>query len=120
MAKFTKGHKMSQNQKGKPKQGRPPKWFKDRCAKIATSYTALKFMEDCLEGKDVDIKVTKDGDVLTVAPGASVRLHAWAELADRGYGKAAQSVELSGDSFISAAQLAQILNKERVARGLKD
>lgn len=77
---FKKGNKLA---KGGPRpgSGRPHDEFKAKCQEIANSPKMFQWLRDIVDGK-----ITVDADV---------RLKAWDRLMDRGYGKPAQSLDVT-------------------------
>lgn len=76
--------------------GRKPDWFKRKMEEIAGNGEAIKFLRDMVSGKIKDFVVHgADGRLIEVPVTAVHRLKAWAEAADRGFGKAAQALAIS-------------------------
>ncbi len=113
MAKFQKGHKFA---KGgvRPNSGRKPDWFRERMRKIATHKEAIKFIEDTVLGKEVDeFIVPQTGEAIAVRAKAETRYKVWADTADRGFGRATQSVEHLGDIGLNFSELIKRAEEER-------
>ena len=93
---FAKGNKIA---KGGPRpgSGRPPDWFKKRMQGIASRKEAIKFVEDVVLGKEVDEFITPNGECIPHRAKAEVRFKVWADTADRGFGRATQAIEMTGD-----------------------
>lgn len=90
--RFQKGNKLAKGG-SRPGAGKKPDWFKAKMREIASHPEALKFLSECSRGKNVDQAVTQFGKVIPIPAKPIVRIQAWAEAADRGYGKAIQSVQ---------------------------
>lgn len=78
----------------RPNAGRKPDWFKRKLRALASSKEALKFLEDAIKGKKIDVRVDKDGDVISVSPTVSARAEVWEKVHDRGYGKPVSLLEM--------------------------
>ena len=80
--------------------GRPTEELKAKCRKLIKHKKLFEWVADVAAGEKVDFKIEYvDNKPVKVAVTASIkdRLHALELLSDRGYGKAAQEVELGGD-----------------------
>lgn len=82
--------------------GRPPKWFKEQCAKIASRPESLKLVEDVLDGKPLKVTtvvMVENGKMVKreglTTPDVKDRLAALEWVSDRGFGKPTQPI--SGD-----------------------
>lgn len=116
--RFEKGNKYA---KGgvRPGSGRKPDWFKDKMAEIASRKESIAFVEKCIDGEYVD-RVVDEGRVILVPPPAQVRLHAWCEARDTGYGKPRQEMEISGLSGVNISVVLSKTEEARLLRGLSD
>lgn len=76
--------------------GRPPDWLKKKCSSLVDKNKLLEFVMRVAVGEETEQHVTKEGDVVDVAPSTHDRLRAVEMLLDRGFGKPAQAVELGG------------------------
>lgn len=76
--------------------GRKPDWLRSECARIIDQHKLLEFVGRVASGQETEAHVTKEGDVVEVAPKISDRLKAVEFLTDRAHGKPAQAVEHSG------------------------
>lgn len=81
--------------------GRHTDKFKARMAKLSDSAAAWKFRRDVIEGNPIEERVIVDPvsgkEIKTlVTPSIENRRRMLADIDDRAYGKAAQSVDLSG------------------------
>lgn len=84
--------------------GRPPEWLKAQCAKAVEQADLIGFLRDVASGKPVKAFIADKmpgGSAKTVSLKVSAdikdRIHAAEILLDRGWGKPAQAVTLSGD-----------------------
>lgn len=96
---FKKGQ--SGNPKGsKPGSGvgRKPDWLKEKCRKIIGDAKLVEFLGKVAGGANTEQVVTDQGETLSVPAPIKDRLRAVEMLLDRGYGKASQPIEHSGDS----------------------
>lgn len=76
--------------------GRKPDWLRSECARIIDQHKLLEFVGRVASGDETETHVTKDGDVVDVAPRISDRLKAVEFLTDRAHGKPMQAVEVAG------------------------
>lgn len=79
--------------------GRKADWLQKECASIVEKRELLVFLGDVAEGKPVKQMIAVDGKIGVGKVSADVkdRLRALDILLDRGWGKASQPVELSGE-----------------------
>jgi hypothetical protein len=79
--------------------GRKADWLQKECAGIVEKRNLLIFLGDVADGKPVKQSVAIDGKMAEAKVSADVkdRLRALDMLLDRGWGKAPQSVEVSGE-----------------------
>lgn len=90
------------NRGGKrPGSGRPPDWLKEKCQSAVDKNALIDLITRIATGEETEQHITKDGDVVDVAPSAMVRLRAIEMLLDRGYGKPTQALEHSGSMSLT-------------------
>lgn len=99
---------------GNPGAGRPPNWLKERCQEIIDKEAVIEFLGGVVAGKDFEQVVNSEGETLKLPPPLKDRIKAAELLLDRGYGKAGQSVEVSGPEgkplqSLSAAEVVAVL-----------
>jgi hypothetical protein len=75
--------------------GRKPDWFREACQKALEDAKGLEFMRDVAAGKEFPQLATGEGEVLELPPPLKDRRAAVEWLADRGYGKAEQTVDMT-------------------------
>lgn len=91
---FTKGYDPKRAKGGyRVGAGRKPDKYKAKLRAIASDPEALKFIEEAIKGKDVDVRVIKD-EIVMAPPPASTRHAIWESVHDRGYGKPANVLDL--------------------------
>lgn len=80
--------------------GRKPDWLRDQCKKLVDRHQLLEFLANVAAGIETQQVVVKSGphnsDIEEIPCDTKDRLHAVEMLLDRGYGKAPQSIEMSG------------------------
>jgi protease II len=76
--------------------GRKPDWLKTKCADLVDRNKLLEFVASVANGDETETHYDKEGNAYEGAATIKDRLHAVEMLLERGYGKPAQSVELSG------------------------
>lgn len=76
--------------------GRPPDWFRDQCRVALEEARGVEFARDVLAGKEFPQLATGEGEVIPLPPALKDRLKALEWLADRGWGKANQTMEVTG------------------------
>ena len=91
---FAKGNKASA---GFPKAGagRPADWLREECRKH--SGDVLGFLKQVALGEDVEQIITENGETVRVPAPVRERIKAGEILLDRGFGKATQPLEHSGE-----------------------
>lgn len=82
----------------RPNSGRKPDWLKEKCQAIIDRKKVLEFLGRVVAGEEQEDRCTKDGDVFQVGVSTHDRLHAAEILFERGFGKPAQAVEVTGES----------------------
>lgn len=92
--------------------GAKPNWFKAKMAEIASRPASIQFLEDCVDGKPID-RTLVFGKVIKVPPPANVRLQAWAETADRGFGKPTPMLPMDALEGINLVALVRQAEEER-------
>lgn len=80
----------------RPGAGRKPDWLRAKCAAIIDQHELIDFVGRVAAGEETEQHMTKEGDVIDVAPPMRVRLDAVEFLCDRAHGKPQQAVELTG------------------------
>jgi hypothetical protein len=91
---FEKGNKAHA---GKVSGGRPPDWLKNKCQELIDKHKIIEFIVRVANGEDVEQVVSDQGEVLRVPASVKDRIRAAEILLDRGFGKAAQPLEHSGE-----------------------
>lgn len=76
--------------------GRKPNWLKERCQEIVERDKILEFLASVANGADVEQAVGGEGEVIRVPAAVRDRIKAAELLLDRGFGKAPQSMEVTG------------------------
>jgi len=93
--------------------GRKPDWFKEKMQELATTVTAVKFLQDCIEGEAVDEFITAQGECIPHRAKADTRVRAWEAVADRGFGKPTQAIHQTGNAGVNIFQLIREAEEER-------
>lgn len=93
---FQKGHKFGKGGARKG-AGAKPKKFKTWCKRLVNDKNRQRVMEDILDGKEVEVRLTKDGDKVTMPAPAAVRADVFFELADRAEGKPVSLLEMKDE-----------------------
>lgn len=75
----------------RPNSGRPPNWFKAKCAAIVDKKKLLDFVGRVAEGLESDHRLS-EGVVVELPASIHDRLYAVEMLCDRGFGKPVQAV----------------------------
>lgn len=91
---FQKGNKYASGG-AREGAGRPSDWLREQCQKH--SEDILGFLKQVANGEDVEQVITEDGDTVRVPAPVRERLKASEMLLDRGFGKASQPIEHSGE-----------------------
>jgi hypothetical protein len=115
---FGKGKDSRRGKGGRrnPPGGRTPNWFKEKMQELAASEAAVEFISDCIKGQPVDeFLVLATGVQVPVKPSAAVRLKAWTEAADRGFGK---PTPMLPDGGLTAISLVELIRRAEEERGL--
>ena len=76
--------------------GRKPNWLTEKCKELVETHDLMGYLVRIASGKEMEEVATKDGPV-RVEIGARDRMHAIEILLGRGFGKAIQGVEVSGE-----------------------
>lgn len=97
---FQKDNKYGKGGKRK-NSGRDADWLKEKCQKLIEKKKLFEWLSDVAAGEDVETSITYDKENhphKSMRPADTKdRLKALEMLADRGWGKPAQAVELGGD-----------------------
>ena len=96
---FKKGHKLAPGGK-REGAGRTPEWLKQECAKHAPDL--IQFLVKVAKGEDMEQAVGDQGEIIRVPAAVRDRVKATEILLDRGFGKAIQSVDVSGKIDLGA------------------
>ncbi len=97
MPRFEPGPDARRGRGGRrPGAGRKPDKFKAKLRQIASSPAALKFLQDAIEGKEVDVRVVDKCQVQGPAP-AATRAAIWESVHDRGFGKPVSLLEMKDE-----------------------
>lgn len=93
---FQKGNKVAKGG-DRPNSGRPPNWLREKCQKLIEDKKLIDFLADVASGEymeNVFDGSQKQG--LMRSADAKDRMKAAEMLMDRAYGKASQTMELTG------------------------
>lgn len=82
--------------KASPGSGRTPEWLKAKCQKIIDRSHLLDFLGQVVAGECVEKTFAPDGNILLSPAAVRDRLKAAEMLLDRCYGKAPQSLGVTG------------------------
>lgn len=103
----------------RPGAGRKPDWFKAKMRQIASRKESIEFIEGCIDGKKVD-RIVHEGKIIPAPPPANVKLAAWIEAKNTGYGKPHVNIEHTGINSIGLPELLLLAEQSRAERGLDD
>jgi hypothetical protein len=92
---FKKGNKIAPGG-AREGAGRHPDWFREQCRIALSDAKGVEFARDVLAGKEFPQLATGEGEVIPLPPALKDRLKALEWLTDRGYGKANQTMEVTG------------------------
>lgn len=93
--------------------GRSPDWLKAKCQKIIDKDKLVEFLRDVAKGKNMEQVVTDEGVSIAVPAAIRERLKATEMLLDRGFGKAAQHVELGAGEGVDIVAFMRQSEQER-------
>lgn len=96
MGQFQKGHKFAKGG-ARPGSGAKPKKFKTWCKRLVNDRNRQKVIEDILDGKDMEVRLTKDGEKVMMPAPTAVRADVFFELADRAEGKPVSLLEMKDE-----------------------
>lgn len=114
MPKFEKGPDARRGKGGKRSHaGRKPDLFKAKCAELACSAKFFEFAKDVFANKDVEPRLTKDGDVITMPASVEAKTYLWDKLAEWGFGKALKVQALDKDGNPAAGGAYSIVVVEK-------
>jgi hypothetical protein len=71
--------------------------FLESCRNILEDRQTVEFLYRVVSGENVDVKLTKEGDLVMMPASAETRLKAIDMLSERVHGKAPQAVQHSGE-----------------------
>lgn len=111
---FEKGHKLAPGG-AREGSGRPLGWLKDKCQDLIEKKQIIEFLADVASGEYTEFVVV-NGEKTTAqrSADADVRIKAAKELLDRGFGKAPQALEVSGNVNMN---LIEAVKQARAQRG---
>jgi len=115
---FKPGHKFAKGGRhGGNQGGRPPDWYKRRCAELLDRHDLFKFLSDVAKGKKEELHITQFGRVLLTRAKVRDRIQAIAELRDTAHGRPGSNMDItSGGKPLSS--LPDILDEARKRSGL--
>lgn len=80
---------------------------------IASHKQAIQFLQDCVLGEPVDEFITQQGECIPHRAKAETRIKAWEAVADRGYGRPTQAVEMAGELTVNMIEAIKQLREKR-------
>jgi hypothetical protein len=119
---FERGNKVAPGGKRKG-AGRPPDTLRHLCRKLIHEKRGVHKVAEIMAGehfvaKKITLKSGAEIDVKEL-PKPDTMIAAFHELADRGYGKSIQEVNVTGGLSVNVTAMAKLAKEMRAARGLR-
>lgn len=77
-------------------KGKDLDWLKEKCRELVRRDKIVEFLANVAKGEPVEQAVGSEGEVISIPASVRDRIKATELLLDRGFGKASQPMELSG------------------------
>lgn len=114
---FKPGNKLGGKRKN---AGRKPDEFREKCAELANSPKFFIWAKEVFDGKEVECRLTKTGDLVYFPASTGDRVYLWEKLAAYGFGKATEEGANDPKDSVKNAEAAYAILKilEKVADGV--